>query len=143
MSSSDVEFVPLATGDIHDDDEAVQQSYTASNPYPFPPAMEPIQQPHAKGRAKTRTFEGATDLTAGQTLRIVGQDDKRRALTVRMWSSTAADNVALGSSPSNNAFRLHPGDDGPPGLSEHTGEVWVQCVASATTVTVTWFGVSE
>lgn len=95
MSSSDVEFNPLFTGDPNDDDEAVQQSYTALGTDVTPPLLTTVTDLKADTPQFTRlnsdliTISG-TEPIWENAVRVVGADINRKSLTLELRPETNA-----------------------------------------------------
>lgn len=148
---------PLNTGDIHDDDPDVIDSFTRQAPEPPAPPLEPITVPLIKERVpETRLLTGYMymDPSWGVT-RLVSTDLSRKHLRIRVEGTKTTDGIAISSDPAQliivdgicRAGMLYTDDRDD--FDDHTGPVYILPVGQSATnpgqaeapVKVSWWAV--
>lgn len=144
----------LHTGDIHDDDAAVFESFVSEHNEPPTPQEALISaganadvydQPRAR---VTRFITGSIALDPlWLPFQALPEDPNRIALNITVQTTVATDYILVSDDPGQlqtafGAGRLYPNDD-PSMFTGHTGRVVISALGASAAVIVSWWAVTK
>lgn len=146
---SEPEFRPLVTGDPHDDDAAVIESYFVEvDNAPEPYAGDPVKEPTGVAVAPTLLLSGSSAIANTFTAYpLITQNLLRVKLQIFVWASTVTDSIFIADDATKlefdmSAMRIWPVNDIV--LDGHTGPLFVKpATGNVGPVFVSWCAVIE
>lgn len=145
---SQPDFVPLHTGDVHDDDAQVIDRFLNDSTEPPDPWIEPIEIPvYKEVELPTRLIGG--DQLIGSTwapVQLLPADPNRLFLSLSVFSaagvpSAATDWVVLADEKGKPCGKLRHGQT--LDLAKHTGPVWADPASSTSSCYVSYWSTTK